>query len=301
MTIYNGDCTTEQLHITSGSVDMVLTDLPYGTMKGAQLDGWADDGLLWDDIIEPIVIHNICNRVLRMGGKMVLFGQQPFTTNIINTAITDLPHLYNMIWEKDHFANSLIAKKAPVSYFEDIMVFGKKYDHLNLHPLRAYFKNVMLFLDLKLKDINRIMGHRRAEHSFYINSTQFGLCTTNTYQEIIELFNIDKMNGFMSWDKLKEVDNSFRPTFNLPHDAKYKSNILKYKKDYTRLHPTQKPVLLLEDLIKTFTNEGDTVVDLTMGSGTTAIACQNTNRKFIGIELDDSYYEIAKKRIMENT
>ena len=87
MTIYNGDCTTEQLHITSGSVDMVLTDLPYGTMKGAQLDGWADDGLLWDDIIEPIVIHNICNRVLRMGGKMVLFGQQPFTTNIINTAI----------------------------------------------------------------------------------------------------------------------------------------------------------------------------------------------------------------------
>ena len=69
------------------------------------------------------------------------------------------------------------------------------------------------------------------------------------------------------------------------------------KKDYDGYHPTQKPVLLLEDLIKTFSNEGDTVVDLTMGSGSTGVACVNTNRKFIGIELDENYFNIAKDRI----
>ncbi|HHU59471.1 TPA: site-specific DNA-methyltransferase, partial [bacterium] len=85
--------------------------------------------------------------------------------------------------------------------------------------------------------------------------------------------------------------------FNLWDGKKYKSNILKYKKDYGGLHPAQKPVLLLEDLIKTFSNEGDLVVDLTMGSGSTGIACINTNRKFIGIELDENYFNIAEQRI----
>ena len=86
-------------------------------------------------------------------------------------------------------------------------------------------------------------------------------------------------------------------TFNLWEGNKYKSNILKYKKDYNGYHPTQKPVLLLEDLIKTFSNEGDTVVDLTMGSGSTGVACKNTGRNFIGIELNDEYFGIAKERI----
>lgn len=65
------------------------------------------------------------------------------------------------------------------------------------------------------------------------------------------------------------------------------------------LHPTQKPVALMEYLIKTYTNEGDTVLDNTMGSGTTGVACMNTGRKFIGIERDDKYFEIAKKRIAD--
>jgi site-specific DNA-methyltransferase (adenine-specific) len=64
-------------------------------------------------------------------------------------------------------------------------------------------------------------------------------------------------------------------------------------------HPTQKPVALMEYLIKTYTNEGETVLDFTMGSGTTGVACVNLNRQFIGIEKDDKYYEIAKKRIQE--
>ena len=63
------------------------------------------------------------------------------------------------------------------------------------------------------------------------------------------------------------------------------------------MHPTQKPVDLLEYLIKTYTNEGDTILDFTMGSGSTGVACINTGRKFIGIELDEKYFEIAEERI----
>jgi site-specific DNA-methyltransferase (adenine-specific) len=66
--------------------------------------------------------------------------------------------------------------------------------------------------------------------------------------------------------------------------------------DDVRIHPTQKPILLLEDLIKTFSNENDLVVDLTMGSGSTGVACKNTNRNFIGIEKDENYYNVALRR-----
>ena len=76
----------------------------------------------------------------------------------------------------------------------------------------------------------------------------------------------------------------------------YPSNILEFNSD-RGLHPTQKPVPLLEYLIKTYTNEGELVLDFTMGSGSTGVACLNTNRKFIGIELDENYFNIAKKRI----
>jgi site-specific DNA-methyltransferase (adenine-specific) len=202
-----------------------------------------------------------------------------------------------MTWEKDHFANSLIAKKAPVSYAEDILVFSKNHDHLGLHPLREYFKQVMEFIALNLKQINAKLGHRRAEHTFYVDSTQFGLCTLKTYNELISVFNIGQMEGFKPFEELEEINSVFNSVFNLWEGNKFKSNILKYKKDYDGHHPTQKPVLLLEDLIKTFSNEGDLVVDMTMGSGSTGVACVNTNRNFIGIELDDKYFQIAKDRI----
>ena len=80
----------------------------------------------------------------------------------------------------------------------------------------------------------------------------------------------------------------------------YPKDIIKYSKPHKPVHPTQKPVALMEYLIKTYTNEGETVLDFTMGSGTTGVACKNLNRSFIGIEMDDKYFEIAKKRIDSN-
>ena len=77
----------------------------------------------------------------------------------------------------------------------------------------------------------------------------------------------------------------------------YPTDILEYKHDKEKLHPTQKPVALLEYLIKTYTNEGDTVLDNCMGSGSTGVACKNTNREFIGMELDEKYFKIACERL----
>ena len=292
--LLHGDCLIESDKIESGSVDLILTDLPYGMMNGF-------NGIDWDFAIEPKKVYEIANRILRKNGKMVLFSQQPYTTELIKNTIPNIPHSYNMIWQKDNFANALLCNKAPVSYYEDILVFSKKHDMEGLHPLREYFKMVMDYIGFNLKQINSKLGHRRAEHTFYINSTQYGLCTESTYNELIQVFSIDKMQGFKTYEELKPIDDQFKKdlqsTFNLWEGNKYKSNILKYRKDYDGYHPTQKPILLLEDLIKTFSNEGDLVVDLTMGSGSTGVACLNTNRNFIGIELDGKYFEIAKERI----
>ena len=207
-----------------------------------------------------------------------------------------------MIWEKNDFANALLSKKAPVNYYEDILVFSKNNEFEGLHPLRPYFKEVFEFIGgTKKRIIEKIGGG--ADHTFRFNSSQFGLCTEQTYRKLMVIFSIFNMEGYKDFAELKEIDDQFKKkfasTFNLWEGKKYKSNILKYKKDYTGHHPTQKPVLLLEDLIKTFSNENDLVVDLTMGSGSTGVAAKNTNRDFIGIELDDKYFNIAKERINE--
>lgn len=103
---------------------------------------------------------------------------------------------------------------------------------------------------------------------------------------------------FEEYSKLRDgYKEKTKSVFNLWQGGKSKSNILSYKRDADKLHPTQKPILLLEDLIKTYSNEGDTVLDFTMGSGSTGVACINTNRNFIGIELDENYFSIAKDRI----
>ena len=81
---------------------------------------------------------------------------------------------------------------------------------------------------------------------------------------------------------------------------RFPRNVFKFNRDRNKVHPTQKPVSLMEYLIKTYTNENETVLDFTMGSGTTGVACKNTNRNFIGIEMDNNYFEIAEKRIKEN-
>lgn len=295
--LMQGDCFERMKEIPDGSVDMILADPPYGTVKGAGLDGWGGTKTDWDETIDHDEMWGQCNRILRTNGALVLFSQDPYTGKLMTETHGNLPFSYRMTWLKDHFANSLIAKKAPVNYTEDVCVFFKKYDTLNQHPLREYSRKIMHHLRRDLKQINEVLCHRRAEHFFYVDSTQFGLCTEATYNELSEFFDISRYEWFIPYAELKEIDRRFARRFALPEGQKYKSNVLEYKKDYTGLHPTQKPVALMEDLIYTYTNEGDTVLDFTMGSGTTGVAAKNLNRDFIGIELDENYFETAKERI----
>ena len=294
-----GDCLELMKDIPDGSVDLVLTDPPYGTMKG------IDDKHEWDTAIEPVKIFEQISRILRQNGKAILFSQEPYTSRLITSTIPSLLFAYRAVWYKNVSGNSLMAKSAMVSRYEDICIFTKPHDAECTNELRDYFKKVLDFIGAKsCKEINARLGHRKAEHCFYVTgkgkgSTQFSLCTEQTYNEIVSVFGIDKMDGFLPYSELEMLNEKYTATFNLWQGGKSKSNVLEYKKDNDGYHPTQKPVALLEDLIQTYSNEGNTVLDFTMGSGSTGVACVNTNRNFIGIELDEGYFNIARKRIEE--
>ena len=300
--LYKGDCLIESNKIQSGSVDLILTDLPYGNMKNAP-STWDKSKTEWDTTIHPKKVYEIANRILRKNGKMILFSQEPYTTKLITEAISNIPFNYRATWEKDNFANALGVKVNMVSFTEDVLIFSKNHEFEALHPLRNYALDIKEFTNYSRSRFYKKLGTGGAQHFLESNkeSSQFSLCTKIIYSKLIEVYNIDKMNGFKEFEELKEIDNEFKnkfaSTFNLWESKKFKSNILKYKKDYTGHHPTQKPVLLLEDLIKTFSNENDLVVDLTMGSGSTGVACKNTNRYFIGIEMNEEYFDIATERI----
>ena len=303
ITLLKGDCLIESDKIESGSVDLILTDLPFGTLKGATLTSskTRSNEYSWDNIIDTKEIYKIANRILRKNGKMVLFSQEPFTTELINKAIPNIPLSYRAIWEKNDFANCLFAKKAMVNFYEDILVFSKNNETVLKHPLRTYAKKIVDYIGLKQSEIQKKIQTGKIHFLGAEKSTQFSLLQNKVYDKLIEVFGINEMQGFKEFTELKEIDsqfkNKFASTFNLWEGNKYKSNILEYKKDYDGYHPTQKPVLLLEDLIKTFSNENDLVVDLTMGSGSTGVACKNTKRDFIGIEMNDEYFKISEQRI----
>ena len=301
-----GDCLERMKEIPDGSVDMILTDPPYGNMRGinTEYNGYGrknSDGHLWDTTIEHTGMLEQCNRILRTNGCLLLFSQDPYSAKLITEAHGNIPFSYRMTWLKNDFANALLCNKAPVSYTEDICVFFKKYDTLAKHPLRDYVCRVFEHIGRRKNELFTEMGHQGVCHFMRYETMQFALCTEKTYGELISLYGIDSVAGFMCHADLADIDDQFKRStareFNLPAGKKYKSNVLEYKKDYTGFHPTQKPVALIEDLVRTYTNERDTVLDFTMGSGTTGVACVNTNRRFIGIEMDEGYFATAMQRI----
>ena len=309
MKLYKGDCLIESDKIESGSVDLILTDLPYGTVGESMQDNTGKYKIIneskWDNVIDTTKIMEVANRILRKNGKMILTAQQPFTTELINKAIPNLPFSYTIFWDKLHFANCLGANKSCVNYMEECLLFSKNEDTEKAHPLREYFYTEYEKTGLTYKEINRDYlettfegGGGMAYNMLCRNRLYFSMPTENAYSRLQKTGYFEK-----PYEELKIEDEAFKnkikSTFNLWEGKKYKSNILKYKKDYDGHHPTQKPVLLLEDLIKTFSNENDLVVDLTMGSGSTGVACKNTNRDFIGIEMNDEYFNIAEQRIKE--
>ncbi|EAB6033907.1 site-specific DNA-methyltransferase [Salmonella enterica] len=289
-----------------GSVDLIVCDPPYGTMKGVSLGTQGATTMQWDEAIDPVVLFAACERVLRVNGALVLFAQEPYTSRLITQAHNNMPFSYRLAWEKGRFANYLNVNRAPVSYFEDVLVFSKvdRYDSKFDHPLREYSRRVKAFAWATKARVNRTLGHRGADHFLRSDTIQFSLPTRSTYEQLTAAYNLTAMPGFLAYDEMKAIHNNWRKSrqltprvFNLPPGKRHKSNILKYARDREKYHPTQKPVALLEDLIQTYSNPGDLVLDFTMGSGSTGVACINAGRRFIGIEKEQRYFDIAKTRL----
>lgn len=238
--LMRGDCLELMKNIPDGSVDLVLTDPPYGITA-----------CKWDSVIPFEPMWEQLNRIIKPNGAIVLFGSEPFSSAL---RVSNIKHFkYDWYWQKTTPTGFLNAKKQPLRNVETISVFYSKQPTYN--PQKTY-------------------GHKRkislAKHKQNCKKAE----EYNDY-------------GLASYDSTE----------------RYPTQILQYKTDRQKsaLHPTQKPVALLEYLIRTYTSEGETVLDFTMGSGSTGVACVNTNRRFIGIELDPGYFDIATKRISEAT
>ena len=216
----------------------------------------------WDTIIPFEPLWEQYERVIKDNGAILLFGSEPFSSHLRLSNLKK--YKYDWKWDKVTGTGHLVAKFQPMQKIEDIMVFGK--GRITYNP-------------------------------------QMKLLTDEEYKT--KIGKISKKKSYKSKSELTGEKNELSVTDRDIESYKYKhpNNVLTYSKymkecnNVKRLHPTQKPVALFEYLIKTYTNEGDLVLDNCMGSGTTAIACMNTNRNFIGFELDETYYNIAKDRI----
>lgn len=306
-TLAHGDCLELMKKIPGGSIDLVLTDPPYGTMKGQGSSPAAKDLGLdncdWDVKLPTDQMFLEISRILRPNGKCVLFSQEPYTSELITNAIPSLPFSYRAIWLKNTTGNPLKCNKAMLGRYEDILIFSKIVrEETTDHPLRSIFLNELQNSGKSKRDAIDLVGSS-ATH-FFTSGLQFRMPTKEKFELLCEggFISLDydecsKVNEKYLAERYSKIAKETPSIFNLWEGEKSKSNVLEYSKDNDGFHPTQKPVALLEDLIKTYTNEGDIVLDNCMGSGSTGVACVNTGRRFIGIEIDDNYFNIAKERI----
>ena len=298
------DCLEGMKQIPDGSIDAIICDLPYGTMKTLSIGaGWKSEHPDWDETIPTAPLFEQYERVLRTNGVAILFSQEPYTSHLRTFNAPNMEFCYPLYWLKDHCGNIMLAKYAPLIYIEEMNVFVKKHDSQRLNPLRDYSRHVVEFIGMNSGQVadyfrkNNVQTPTRAQHFLSYEGVQYDICTEDTYNLLIEKFGIDKMDGFKTYKELQRLNARFERTFNLPEGKASKSNVLQYAKDTDGFHPTQKPVALIADLIRTYSNEGDTILDNCMGSGTTAVACIKEKRHFIGFELNKEYYDKACKRI----
>lgn len=234
--LIKGDCINIMPNISDKSIDMILCDLPYEMTKNK-----------WDTIVPFDNLWKEYIRIIKDNGAIILFGSQPFTSQLINSNIKLFR--YSMVWEKNKFSDFLNSKRKPMKIHEDICVFYKKQPTYNPQ---------------------------------YWYSTPYTRWNTQK--------SVDKQTNY----------NSHKENVSSSSGKRLPTTVLKFNRVERPQHPTQKPVDLLEWLIKTYTNAGETVLDNCMGVGSTSIACFNTGRKFIGIELDEKYFQISTRNLEKN-
>lgn len=233
-TLYRGDCLEVMEEIPDGSVDLVLTDPPYGTTA-----------CKWDAVIPLDAMWTQLKRIIKPNGATVMTASQPFTSALVMS--NPKTFKYCWVWDKvNRYTGMLNANRMPLRRHEDVVVFYSKPPTYNKQWREGKPYNV------KRTGEYSGLGEHHAVNG--VNEGKHNPCT------ILDI----------------KADNKLE----------------------MGLHPTQKPVALMEYLIKTYSNPGDTVLDFTMGSGTTGVACVNLGRKFIGIERDEQYHAIAAARIL---
>lgn len=212
----------------------------------------------WDSVLDLDSLWEQYNRIIKDHGAILLFAQTPFDKVL---GVSNLKHLrYEIIWQKTAPTGFLNAKKMPMKAHENILVFYKKLPTYNPQKTQGHTRKVAS-KESRAKSIERQklkVDNKDSNYNLYGESST-GYDSTERYPLSVQVFAKDQQ-----------------------------------KENY---HPTQKPVALLEWLIRTYTNEGDLVLDNCMGSGSTGVACVNTNRDFIGIELTEQYFKIAQSRI----
>ena len=309
--LFKGDCLEKFKNIPDKSINLVLIDPPYNISK-AEWDKWATVELYVDFMGK---VFKECERVLKENGSFYFFHNDFLqmaelqcwinknTKFIFKSLITinksDNKYVKDLYGSMKHFRNYLNVNEYCLYYtFQDETGLTKiKTDLNNFEILREYFKEIQELLNLNKKQIMEQIG-QKADHCFRWRSSQWGLPTEETYNELINKFRIDKFKCFKKYEDLRQEYEKQRYTFNGKEGIE---NNLTYsfRKEKKCKHPTQKPIKLMEDIIKISSNENDLVLDCFMGSGSTGVACINTNRRFIGIEMDDNYFEIACNRINE--
>ena len=238
--LLQGDCLELMATIPSGSVDMVMCDLPYGTTQNK-----------WDSVIPFEPLWAAYKRICKPNAAIVLTASQPFTSAL---GASNLPAMrYCWYWRKSRATGHLNAKLRPMKDVEDVLVFYFQQPTFNPQGLVHSPKKV------------------RNSASHIARGISSDPCATVT--------------GGITAQEYEQTHTN------------YPRQVLDFPSEGSTVHPTQKPVALMEYLIKTYTNEGETVLDNTMGSGTTGVACANTGRRFIGIERDPAYFQIASDRI----
>ena len=314
--LYHGDCLEKIKLLDDKSVDLIVIDPPYN-IKKAKWDSWKTV----DDYVKFMgKVFLQCQRVLKDNGSFYFFHNDFMQiVELQNWINKNTNFIFNsfIIWDKGDFRalswknpsekNNLRSWFNTCEYclyytFQDETGLNKvMLDINNFKSLRDYFKYIQLETGLNKKQIIDKIG-QRADHCFRHSSSQWDLPTEETYNELIKVFNIDKYEGFKTYEELRQEYEELRQeyeelryTHNL--DKNHKNIWVSNERNNGKLHSCQKPLDILERIIKTSSNKGDIVLDCFMGSGSTGVACVNTNRRFIGIELNEEYYKIAKERI----
>lgn len=289
--LYQGDCLEVMKNIPDKSINLVLIDPPYNIGK----DKWDK----WDTIEDYVEfmgkVFLEIQRVLKYNGSFYFFHndflQMVELQNFINK-YTEFEFKQLLIWNKRFnetskkgFLDGYVQVKELKNYQK--MAEYCLYYTFNDKIWRKYSKEIQDFIGLNINQINKILEHRKSEHFFYHSSKQWNLCDEDTYNELIDKFRINTYPKFIEYKDLGYVFNN----------QKQHHSVMNYEIPKKQTHITPKNTDMLEYLIKTSSNEEDVILDCFMGSGSTGVACLNSNRRFIGIELDEDYFNIATDRL----